>query len=211
MEGSWIWNWKDYIDRKFMKMYSDLPEMEDMMSRMNFKRTTHINEFVEKKGVGVLEAFTSDPMRCGGCGAKVGSTTVSRVLATIHERQVARAASLGLPEPPPSPIEHDDAALIAYPNYEGEAMLYSIDYFRELVADPYIFGKIVAVHALSDIHAMGAMPQSALTLAVAPFAADESVTESTLLHMLSGVSDVLQDENVRLIGGHTCEGQELAC
>ena len=32
-----------------------------------------------------------------------------------------------------------------------------------------------------------------------------------LLHLLSGVSDVLQDENVSLVGGHTCEGIELAC
>ena len=40
---------------------------------------------------------------------------------------------------------------------------------------------------------------------------DDNITEMMLLHLLSGVSDVLQDENVSLVGGHTCEGIELAC
>ena len=53
--------------------------------------------------------------------------------------------------------------------------------------------------------------QSALVLAVVPFAVDDNITEMMLLHLLSGVSDVLQDENVSLVGGHTCEGIELAC
>jgi selenide,water dikinase len=102
-----------------------------------------------------------------------------------------------------------------------------------MVSDPYLFGKICAIHALSDIHAMGVSTWTcpddnddpsdaksvnksspsitALALCVVPYSADESVTESCLLDMLSGGSDVLQDENVRLVGGHTCEGMELSC
>jgi selenide,water dikinase len=212
-EGSWIWTWKDYIDRTWMAKYStDLPDLKDMMA--NQKHSTQqsgqqTNAFVASKGDEVLQAFTSDPMRCGGCGAKVGATIVSRVLAAVYERQIERAKLLGLPQP--SRIDHDDAAVQILPNKAGGAIVQTIDYFREIVKDPFTFGKIVAVHALSDIHAMGATPQTAMTLAVAPFAADEEVTESTLLHLLSGVSDILQDENVQLVGGHTCEGLELAC
>ncbi|CAB9515205.1 Selenide, water dikinase [Seminavis robusta] len=58
---------------------------------------------------------------------------------------------------------------------------------------------------------MGATAQSALALAVVPFAADDAITESLLIHLLSGISDVIQDEGVQLVGGHTCEGLELAC
>jgi selenide,water dikinase len=110
-------------------------------------------------------------------------------------------------------MDHDDAAIspIITSNMVGGATVNSIDYFRSLVDDPYIFGKIVAVHALSDVHAMGATAQTALSLAVVPFAADEAITESTLLQLLSGVSDIMQDEQIQIIGGHTCEGMELAC
>lgn len=217
--GKWVWKWKDWIDRTWMAKYQQLPDMEKMMAKMsvNPRETRRINEQAKRlarsKGSGVLEAFVADPMRCGGCGAKVGSTTVSRVLRAIHDRQLSRALRMGL-EPPP-PLDHDDAAVHLLPrvtnNSATPALIQTIDYFREMVADPFIFGKIVAVHALSDIYAMGATAQTALSLAVAPFAADESITESTLLHLLSGVNDVLQDDGVRMIGGHTCEGQELAC
>jgi selenide,water dikinase len=212
MEGSWFWTWKDWIDRKWMAKYTtDLPDLEEMMSKMDFKRSKSRNEYIRSKGEDVMEAFSNDPMRCGGCGAKVGSTTVSRVLGAVHQRQLVRAAQLQLDSPPP--IDHDDAAVMRLPqaNGHGGALVQTIDYFRELVSDPFIFGKIVAVHALSDVHAMGATAMTALSLAVAPFAADEAVTESTLLHLLSGVSDVLQEEGVQLVGGHTCEGLELAC
>jgi selenide,water dikinase len=66
-------------------------------------------------------------------------------------------------------------------------------------------------HALSDVHAMGATAQTALSLAVVPFCADEEIVESTLMQLLSGMSDVLQEEQIQLIGGHTCEGTEMAC
>lgn len=197
------------------KFSTDLPDLEEMMKNMpptklSSKRPPN-NRFAQFKGV--QEAFASDPMRCGGCGAKVGSTTVSRVLQYVYQRQVQRAAARNLSAP--SPIDHDDAAVIPLDSKNGvgtAALIQTIDYFRELLPDPYVFGKIVAVHALSDVHAMGgATAQTALTLAVVPFCADEAMTEATLIQLLSGVSDVLQDEGVQLVGGHTCEGSELAC
>jgi selenide, water dikinase len=236
LEGRWLWRWKDWIDRRWMAKYSTkLPNLEIMMSKMqlqnkpallldrkyNFKNQ-HGGSFLKKhKGSDVIEAFTDNTMRCGGCGAKVGATIVSRVLKVVHERQIIRAKELGY-EPPP-PIDHDDAAITFLPTKQpgtnesvtngssAGAIIQTIDYFREMISDPYIFGKIVAVHALSDIHAMGATAQTAMALAVAPFAADDAITESTLVHLMSGVSDVLQDEGIRLVGGHTCEGIELAC
>jgi selenide,water dikinase len=210
LEGRWVWKWKDWIDRVWMAKYTtDLPDVEEMMTYMTFERKRNAIP-TSIKSPSVLEAFASDPMRCGGCGAKVGSTTLSRVLKALHQRQVERAKERNLPPPPP--MDHDDAAISPIPSgNNGGAMVNTIDYFRSLIDDPYLFGKIVAVHSLSDVHAMGATAQSALSLAVVPFAADEAITESTLLQLLAGVADILQDEGVQLSGGHTCEGTELAC
>ena len=207
MEGSWVWTWKDYIDRKWMDKYTkDLPDLELMMSRMKLHQGTTIPPNVQSKGGNVLEAFRADPMRCGGCGAKVGATTVSRVLNAIYERRKLRQQP---GSPPFPPMDHDDAAIVLLPT--PGAMIHTIDYFRSFISDPFLFGKIAAIHALSDVHAMGAKPQTALALAVIPFAAEEKITESTLFHLLAGASDIFQDEDIQLVGGHTCEGSELSC
>ncbi len=210
MEGRFIWKWKDHIDRTWMAKYKELPDIEEMMANMpppKRKKQSDVPTHVGQKGRSVEEAFSADPMRCGGCGAKVGATTVSRVLKAVHDRQIRRAKALSLPIPPP--IDHDDAAIV--PIQGGGAMIHTIDYFRSFISDPFVFGKVAAVHALSDVHAMGAEAKTSLALAVVPFAADEDITESTLLDLLCGASDVLQDEQVQLVGGHTCEGTELAC
>jgi len=43
-------------------------------------------------------------------------------------------------------------------------MLHTIDYFRALINDPFVFGQISANHCLI-FFAMGAMPDSALAIA----------------------------------------------
>jgi selenide, water dikinase len=228
LEGSWIWHWKDWIDRTWMAKYSTgLPDMEEAWRQTSKRRRVgewggsnipleHWNYLQKWKGSEAFEALLADPMRCGGCGAKVGATTVSKVLKSVYQRQLHRATELKYDTP--TPIEHDDASVLplakllpASSPVGNVSLIQTIDYFREIVSDPFMFGKIVAIHALSDVHAMGATPQTAMALIVAPFAADEAMTENVLVQLLSGVSDVLQDENVQLVGGHTCEGLELAC
>ncbi|WP_210404394.1 selenide, water dikinase SelD [Chroococcidiopsis sp. TS-821] len=176
-----LWRWKDWIDRRFMQRFDDLPEMtsEDALSSPH-----------------------SATMRCAGCGSKVGSTVLARVLQRIEQPLKGDRPDIliGLDAP-------DDAAVVQVP--ANLAMVHTIDYFRALINDPYLFGQISANHCLSDIFAMGAVPQSALAIATIPYALEAKVIE-TLFQLLSGAIKVLAQANTPLVGGHTTEGAELA-
>jgi len=186
-EGEWVWRWKDHIDRKWMRKYQDLPAMEGRAKRAQVPVRKHLDE------------LRAEVMRCGGCGAKVGSLVLARVLARL--KQFPREDILvGLEAP-------DDAAVTAVP--PGKVSVQTVDFFRALVNDPYVFGQIAATHALNDIYAMGAEPHSALAIAVVPYAA-EHIVEEQLFQLLSGAVAVFERDSVALAGGHSAEGAELA-
>ncbi len=189
-EGAWVWKLKDYIDRKFMRKYNQLPEMEDEGSA-NIK-----SDLVDKETLQEISAIT---MRCGGCGAKVGSNVLSRVvnqLLPVYRDDVL----LGLDAP-------DDAAVLEVP--PGKVQVQSVDYFRSFIDDPYVFGQIAANHSLGDVFAMGAEAQAAMAIATVPFG-NEQVVEQQLLQMMAGALHVLNLHNASLIGGHSSEGAELS-
>ena len=187
-EADWLWKWKDSIDRKFMRMFNELPEMPE--------------EQVALSGIAdqeVLKEISTLAMRCGGCGAKVGSTVLSRVLNTL-DKPSRDDVLIGLDSP-------DDAAVFSVP--DGKAMVQSVDYFRSFIDDPYVFGQIAANHALGDLFAMGAQAQSALAIATVPYGR-EAIVERTLSELLQGAQKVLNDSGAVIAGGHSSEGAELA-
>jgi selenide,water dikinase len=87
--------------------------------------------------------------------------------------------------------------------------LQTVDYFRAIVDDPYLLGKIAANHALGDVYAMGGEPQTALAIATVPYGLEAKV-EADLSAMMAGANEVLRDAGCALVGGHTSEGAELA-
>ena len=192
-EGRWAWRLKDWIDRRWMEKYRDLPAMN----------ARALAREAEAPGQAPAEAralLTEASMRCGGCGAKVGATVLSRALARLNAPLDAPGVMIGLDQP-------DDAAVIVPP--AGQALVQSLDFFRSFIGDPYLFGEIAANHALGDLHAMGAKAHSALALAVVPFAADAKV-EDDLVQLLAGARHCLDEAGAALIGGHSSEGAELA-
>ena len=172
---SW-WRLKDWIDRRWMRRYTELPEME-----------------------AAADGDGADAMRCGGCAAKVPADVLTRAVARL-DAATSPAVAIGLDSP-------DDAALVRFPG--APPLLQTVDFFRAMVGDPYLFGQIAANHALGDIYAMGGAPETALAIASLP-PARPAIVEADLFHMLKGAAEVLEAAGAVLVGGHSAEGAELA-
>jgi selenide, water dikinase len=170
--GAPLWWLKEWIDRRWMRKYIELPRM-------------------------VVDEEAGE-MRCGGCAAKVPADVLAQVMARLQPR-TSDTVAIGLGDP-------DDAALISFPG--APPLLQTVDFFRALVDDPYLFGRIAANHALGDIYAMGGVPETALAIATVP-PARPSIVEHDLFHMLKGGSEVLEAAGAVLVGGHSAEASEL--
>ena len=171
LAGRTMFRLKDHIDRRWMRMYQQ--PMAPMAS--------------------------DEPMRCGGCGAKVGAEVLAGALANLP-RLPGADVLIGLDAP-------DDAAVMLPP--PGMALVQSVDYFRAFIDDPFVFGEIAAAHALSDLHAMGARPWTALAVAAIPYTSGDKM-RTELADMLQGASAILAADGCALVGGHSAEGTEPA-
>ena len=100
----------------------------------------------------------------------------------------------------------DDAAMISVP--ANRLSVLSVDGFRPMIDDPWLFGRITANHCLGDVYAMGAEPQAAMTMATLPVWPEDKLVDE-LRQMLLGALHVFDQEGVALVGGHTGEGAEL--
>ena len=186
-EGAWAWKWKDWIDRRFMAKFQDLPQMSPSRDDSPEIPIPAVDDIPERD------------IRCRGCASKVGATALEGALRSIKP--------FWRDDVPAGLATKDDAAVLDVP--DGKALVQSVDFFPAIVDDPYLFGQIAANHALGDIFAMGAVPQSALAVAGIPFAsADKS--EDLLRQMLLGANKTFRGVRTSLAGGHTSECPELA-
>lgn len=189
--GDWIWSWKDWIDRRFMRKFTELMPMA--------AGRQVDGEAVPLAPEEQTQAISAVAMRCGGCGAKVGASVLSRALAGVQPIN-RDDVLIGLHAP-------DDAAVVRVP--PGKAMVHTVDFFRAFIDDPWTFGRIAANHSLGDIFAMGAEAQSATAIATVPPGLEPKV-EDIVLQMMTGAVSVLNEAGCALVGGHTGEGSELA-
>lgn len=180
LEGEWVWRWKDWIDRRWMRKYHELPEMDDGADSAG-------------------DSATLDAMRCGGCGAKVPAPVLRRALDRLPPQHKEGLAQ-GLDSP-------DDAAVLTPP--PGKSLIQTVDQFRAFIDDPFLFGQIAANHCLGDIFAMGAEAHSALAAVMMPHGEDDKVAED-LFQLLAGATETLAASGAVLAGGHTGEGAEMA-
>jgi len=110
--------------------------------------------------ISLLSTCTS-----GGCGAKIGPGELSDMLS-----------SLAIKEDPNLLVGFkgsDDGAV--YRIGGNEALVSTVDFFTPMINDPFLFGKIAAANALSDIYAMGGKPLFALNLVCFPENLDREI------------------------------------
>jgi len=97
----------------------------------------------------------------------------------------------------------DDAAVYALG--PDEAVVETVDFFTPVVDDPFLFGRIAAANALSDIWAMGARPLFALNLVGFPVG---KLPLDTLGEILRGGGEAVAEAGVPLLGGHSIDDPE---
>ncbi len=199
LEGDWLWRWKDRLDRSFVDRFNVLPTMPTPARLASPLADLPQAGHPHTPAPGQRDVAAADGMRCGGCGAKVAGDVLARAVGGL--RPFPRAEVLaGLDAA-------DDAAVV---DCGGPRLLvHSVDQFRAIVDDPYLFGRIAATHALSDLFATGAEPHTALALATLPYGPPRKV-EAELSALMRGANEVLSACGCTLVGGHSAEGAELS-
>lgn len=175
-----LWKWKNHIDTKFMRQFRELKFM------------TPEPPLVAAEGV--QEVLGKTPM-CAGCGSKVGRNALETALNAVPD--IARTDVLSAPG--------DDAAIL---KMGKTVQVLTVDHLSAVTEDPALMARIAAVHALGDIWAMGAAPQSALLSLILPrMSAD--LQARTLAEIMQAAGAVLNEAGAAIVGGHTTQGDTL--
>ena len=131
---------------------------------------------------------------CAGCGAKLGAGTLAKMLEGFQTHADPRLI-VGYDK-------SDDASV--YVLDENTALIQTTDFFPPIVDDPFLYGRIAAVNAMSDVYAMGGEPRLALNI----LCAAEGMPEEAIREILRGGYDAAYEAGAIITGGHTIRGAE---
>ena len=132
-----------------------------------------------------------------GCGCKISPKVLGDILhnttigALNDSRLLVGNESL------------DDAAV--YDLGDGTAIISTTDFFMPIVDDPFTFGQIAAVNAISDIYAMGGVPL--LAIAVLGWPVNKIPADVASL-VVDGGKRACMDAGIVLAGGHSIDSPE---
>ena len=104
-------------------------------------------------------------MQCRGCGCKVGADLLNSAL------------------PAAGKLKFDDAAEIG--RTDNHKIVASTDFFTSPFVDPFLTGRVAALHAASDIVATGAEATYALSNVVIP-PGPQRTQQAVLKELLAG-------------------------
>ena len=131
-------------------------------------------------------------MNCRGCGAKVGASTLQKALILSGIGEIC---------------DRPEDAQVIDKSDQGYTLLNSVDGFPALIPDPWLNGRLTALHASSDIWASGARVISSQAIVTLPDVSSVDQIE-ILSQTLGGVRSALNEQGALLIGGHTMESRK---
>ena len=133
---------------------------------------------------------------CRGCAAKLPAEILEKALSTAGVGRLATAP--------------EDAAVVPFSEgADGSPLLQSVDGFPALVSDPWLNGRLTALHACSDLWACGASVKSAQAVVSLPLA-PQSIQQHLLALTVAGIRSALDPQQAPMIGGHTLEDRNPA-
>jgi selenide,water dikinase len=134
-------------------------------------------------------------IKAAGCAAKISPAELDQIVRSLSSR------------PCPSLLtgidNFEDAAV--YKIADDLAIVQTVDFFPPVVDDPFLFGRIAAVNALSDVYAMGGRPVLALNVFCFPTC---DYPLAVAAEILKGGADAVAEAGAVLAGGHSIQGPE---
>ena len=144
----------------------------------------------------------SDPIRLtqyshgAGCGCKISPAVLEEILSLAGKAAPHAQLLVGNDS-------KDDAAVYDLGN--GQAVISTTDFFMPIVDDPFDFGLIASVNAISDIYAMGGTPLMAIAILGWPL---EKLPPAVAARVIEGSRAACERAGIPLAGGHSIEAPE---
>lgn len=131
-----------------------------------------------------------------GCGCKISPKVLDQILHS--DKKYASFAGLLVGNE-----SRDDAAVFNLGN--GTSIISTTDFFMPIVDDPYDFGRIASVNAISDIYAMGGNPLMAIAILGWPI---DKLSPDVAKAVIEGSREVCAEAGIPLAGGHSIDNIE---
>lgn len=131
-----------------------------------------------------------------GCGCKISPAILETMLHSDQAKSIFPSLLVGNES-------KDDAAV--FDLGDGTCIVSTTDFFMPIVDDPFLFGSIASVNAISDVYAMGAEPLMAIAILGWPV---NKISPEIARHVLEGSRSVCQQAGIPLAGGHSIDCPE---
>lgn len=131
-----------------------------------------------------------------GCGCKISPAVLDKILHSEFKQNPFDALLVGNET-------RDDAAVYDVGN--GDCIISTTDFFMPIVDDPFTFGAIASVNAISDVYAMGGHPLMAIAILGWPI---NKIAPEVAKRVLEGSRHVCSEAGIPLAGGHSIDCPE---
>lgn len=131
-----------------------------------------------------------------GCGCKISPAILDKILHSDFQKTVFPSLLVGNDS-------RDDAAVFDLGN--NQCIVSTTDFFMPIVDDPFTFGAIASVNAISDVYAMGGKPVMAIAILGWPV---NKIDPALAKDVLEGSRSVCQKAGIPLAGGHSIDCPE---